>query len=230
MNILGIIPARGGSKRVPKKNIKKIVGKPLIFYTISEANKSKYFTRIVVSTENQEIAKISKKYGVSVIPRPKKLALDKTPSENVFLHVIKYLKKKENFKTDIFVVLQPTSPLRTVNDIDGAIEKFLKTDCDSLVSVTKVQHSPYWIYRLDKNKLKKQFRNKIIQQQESPLLYQINGAIYITYEHTFIKKNKLIDKNTYGYIMPPERSVDIDSPFDLKITKLLMKEKSKRIK
>ena len=226
MNFLAIIPARGGSKGISRKNIKKIAGNPLISYTINEAKKAKYLTRIVVSTEDKKIAKISKKYGVDVIPRPKKLASDRTPSELVCQQVIKYLKNNEDFETDVVVVLQPTSPLRKAEDINLAIKKFLKSDCSSVVSITEVQHSPYWMYKMDKSKMKKILTDKkITRRQDSPLIYQLNGAIYVTKKETIMEKNSLIGKNMFGYIMPYERSIDIDSQIDFDLAELLINKK-----
>ena len=226
MNFLAIIPARGGSKGIPRKNIKKMAGNPLIYYTINEAKKAKYLTRIVVSTEDKKIAKISKKYGVDIIHRPKKLANDKTPSELVCQHVIKYLKNKEDFETDVVVVLQPTSPLRKAKDINSAIKKFLKSDCSSVVSITKAQHSPYWMYKIGKSKMKKILTDKkITRRQDSPIIYQLNGAIYVTKKETIMKENTLIGKNMFGYIMPYERSIDIDSQIDFDVAELLINKR-----
>ena len=128
-SVIGIIPARGGSKRVPRKNIRTLLGKPLIVWTFEAARQSLLLDRYVVSTEDNEIAEISQTYGVEVIQRPEELAMDDTPSLPVFQHAIEHL------EGDIIVILQPTSPLRTGADIDGAIE--LITGCDSVMSVYK---------------------------------------------------------------------------------------------
>ena len=226
LNFLAIIPARGASKGIPRKNIKKMAGHPLISYTINEAKKAKYLTKIVVSTEDEKIAKISKKYRVDVIHRPKKLANDKTPSELVCQHVIRHLKNKEGFETDVAVILQPTSPLRKAEDINSAIRKFLRSDCSSVVSITKVQHSPYWMYKIDKSKMKKILTDKkITRRQDSPAIYQLNGAIYVTKKETIMEKNSLIGENMAGYIMPYERSIDIDSQTDFDLAELLINKK-----
>jgi len=130
-NILAIIPARGGSKRVPKKNIKFFKGKPLIFYTIDEANKSPYLDRVIVSTDDEEIANISINYGAEVIKRPKRLAQDDSPIIDTIFHIL------DRVEADIVVCLQPTSPLRTVEDINKAIKLFLKGGYESVISFSK---------------------------------------------------------------------------------------------
>jgi len=126
--ILAIIPARGGSKRLPKKNVRILRGKPLIFYTIDTANKSKYLDRVIVSTDDKKIAEISAKYGAEVIERPKKLARDDSPIIDAIFHVL------NKIEADIVVLLQPTSPLRTAKDIDEAINLFIDNKCDSVIS------------------------------------------------------------------------------------------------
>ena len=142
-NIVAIVPARGGSKIIPRKNIRLLNGKPLIYYTIKEAQNSKYIHRVLVSTEDREIAEIAKGYGAEVVPRPVELAQDDTPSVLVYQQVIKHLEQVEEFSTNVIVVLlQPTSPLRKAEDIDGAIEKLLHTDYDSIMSVCEGEHPP----------------------------------------------------------------------------------------
>jgi CMP-N-acetylneuraminic acid synthetase len=141
-----IIPARGGSKDIPKKNIKPLRGKPLITYTIDYAKKSRCINKVVVSTEDEEIAEISRKYGAEVMERPENLAKGESPTIDVIFHVLKILKMK-NYNPDIVVLLQPTSPLRSAKDIDNAIKLFLDSDCESVVSVYAVKHPPYWSFK-----------------------------------------------------------------------------------
>jgi len=225
MKILGIIPARGGSKGIPGKNIKKLNGKPLIFYTIREAKKSKFLSRIVVSTENEKIANISKHYGVDVIKRPKKLSEDTTSSEAVIKHVITHMKKKEEFHVDIVVLLQPNSPLRKVNDIDNSVKKFLNSNCSCVVSVCETSHTPYWMYKISKNdKLEKLIKNKkvIKRRQDAPIVYQTNGAVYVFHAKKIMKDESIISGDVRAYVMPYERSIDIDQPFDLFICEMIL--------
>lgn len=225
--IISIIPARGGSKGIPKKNIYKINNKPLIAYTINEAKKSKFFKDVIVSTEDSEIEKISKKLHAQVLKRPKKLSTDNTPTNSVIINAIKQLETKGDIEFDAIVLLQPTSPLRTVDDIDNSIKIFLKNKCDSVMSVTEVHHPPHWIYSINKKGTLAKFlksKTRIFRRQDSPKLYQLNGAILIATKEFFLKK-KEIGNNTIPYIMPQERSIDIDNFYDLKIASLILKNK-----
>lgn len=223
--ILAIIPARGGSKTIPRKNIKLLNGKPLIYYTIKESIKSKYLGRIIVSTEDKEISEISKKYGAEVIERPEELAKDETPTIDVIFHVLQVV-KAENFEPGLVVLLQPTSPLRNAQDIDNAIELFLKNDCESVVSVCEVEHSPYWSFEIENRYLKPIFGGKYLnmRRQDLPKVYTPNGAIYVSTPEILRKYKSFYCSKTIPYIMPPERSVDIDNEIDFMLAELLMRK------
>lgn len=223
-NILAILPARGGSKRVPRKNVRNLCGKPLIYYTIREALESKFLDRLIVSTENKEIAELARKFKAEVIARPVDLAEDDTPSFLVIQHAIRYLRETEDYQPEVIVILQPTSPLRTVCDIDGAINKFLRTDCDSVVSVCEVEHPLHWMYFLEGDKLKPVIGGgeKITRRQDAPKAYRLNGAVYVTHRDIIIEEDKVLGDDTRAYIMPPDRSIDIDTELDLMITELIM--------
>jgi len=229
-NIIAIVPARGGSKTVPKKNIRLLNGKPLIYYTIKEAQSSKFVQRVLVSTEDREIAEIATEYGTKVIMRPPELAQDDTPSLLVYQQVIKHLEQIESFSPNIIVVLQPTSPLRTVEDIDGAIKQFLETGCDSVVSVCGTEHPPHWMYTLEGDKLKPIIEGgeKVTRRQDTPKVYQLNGAVYVIYRDVIMKQNRVLGGDMRAYIMPSERSIDLDTEIDFKLAELLMKEKEPR--
>jgi CMP-N-acetylneuraminic acid synthetase len=223
--IIAIIPARGGSKRIPKKNIKKLIDKPLIYYTISEAKKSKFISKIIVSTDSKQIEKIAKNLGTETIIRPKKLAQDNSSSLDVVQHVIKNLESLNYF--DIIILLQPTSPLRTVTDIDSAINLFLKSKCDSVIGMTEVTHPPEFMYRITNKKIKPLIKTKIKskRRQDMPKTYQINGAIYICNRDLIMKKHTMFGKNIVPYLMPIERSIDIDTMFDFDLAKTILKNK-----
>lgn len=225
MEIVAIIPARGGSKGIPRKNIKQLFGKPLIVWTIEHAKKSRYIGRITVSTEDKEIAEISKKYGAEVIERPEELAKDETPTIDVIFHVLQVI-KAENFEPEIVVLLQPTSPLRNAQDIDNAIELFLKNDCESVVSVCEVEHSLYWSFEIENRYLKPIFGGKYLnmRRQDLPKVYTPNGAIYVSTPEILRKYKSFYCSKTIPYIMPPERSVDIDNEIDFMLAELLMRK------
>jgi len=220
--IIAIIPARGGSKRIPRKNIKLLCGKPLIYYTIREALKSKHISKTIVSTENEEVAKTSNEYSAEVIKRPIELAKDETPTIDVIFHVLRA--QAENFEPGLIVLLQPTSPLRNAQDIDNAIELFLKNDCESVVSVCEVEHSPYWSFEIENRYLKPIFGGKYLnmRRQDLPKVYTPNGAIYVSTPEILRKYKSFYCSKTIPYIMPPERSVDIDNEIDFMLAELLM--------
>ncbi len=228
--ILAIIPARGGSKGIPRKNVRLLCGKPLIAYAIEVALSSKYIGRVVVSTEDSEIAEIARQYEAEVIERPVELAQDDTPSLPVYQHVISYLEKVANHHCDIIVALQPTSPLRAVADIDGAIEKFLTLRCDSVVSVCEVEHSPHWMYTLEREQLRPIIGggDKITRRQDAPKTYRLNGAVYVVHRDIIMEHNRVVGGDMRAYIMPVERSLDIDTEIDLKLAELLMKGSEQR--
>ncbi|MFC1926569.1 cytidylyltransferase domain-containing protein [Chloroflexota bacterium] len=225
-NTIAIIPARGGSKGVPRKNIRLLAGKPLIAYSIEVALKSKLIDRVLVSTEDNEIAEIAAKFGAEVIKRPQELARDNTPSLPVFQHVIRYLDQEEGYHPETIVVLQPTSPLRTEEDIEQAMKKLSETNCDAVVSVCDLEHPPDWMYVLDGDKLKYFIRdeNRVHRRQDAAKVYRSNGAIYITRRDVIIEQNSLFGKDTRAILMPPERSIDIDSEIDLELAELLIKK------
>jgi CMP-N-acetylneuraminic acid synthetase len=221
--ILAIIPARAGSKRLEKKNIKLLCGKPLIAYTIESALASHYLNRIVISTEDEEIARISRSFGAEVIMRPLALAQDDSTTEDVIVNVLDQLKNKENYIPEILVLLQPTSPLRTTEDINNAIKIFIGTHGDSLVSITKFDHPPHWAFQIENGMLKSAFSKKSLKRsQDLPSLYRPNGALFITRTDSFIKNRSFYTKQTIPFILPRKRSIDIDDEFDFLVTEFLL--------
>ena len=228
-NILGLIPARGGSKGLPRKNIKPLLGKPLIAWTIEQALASKYLDRVVVSTDDKEIADISKKYGAEVpFMRPKELAEDNAKGIDVVLHAIDWLKENDKRKQyDLIMLLQSTSPLRTTEDIDKAIELlFLLKEAKAIVSVCEVDHHSLWVNTLPDDRCMKDFiKPKIMNKnrQELPKFYRLNGAIYIAYCNYLQKRKSFFGKETFAYIMPREKSIDIDDKIDFKLVEILIK-------
>lgn len=227
---LTIIPARAGSKRLPKKNIKDLNGKPLISYTINAAVNSKYITEAVVSTDSEEIKSIALKYGAKVpFLRPKKLADDHSKSIDVVTHAIDYYKKEFNKEFDYVILLQPTSPLRDSNDIDNAIKYLNEKNANAIISVCEMEHNPIWSNKLNKEKSMKDFLDKKFinkRTQELDKYYRINGAIYICKTNILVKENRFfIDDNIYAYEMSQEKSIDIDTNLDFILAKTLLEEK-----
>ena len=222
MKFLAIIPARGGSKGVPNKNIKLLKGNPLITYTIESALNSK-IEKVIVSTDSENIAGVAIKYGVEVVRRPKKLSADNSPTLPVLQHVLKKVKKKY----DCVVTLQPTSPFRTNSHINDALELFKKSNTDSLVSVCAVPHNynPYSVMSLDEEGLLQPFLNydeSKNSRQFKPTFYARNGAaIYITKTEIISKYNSIYGKNIKPYFMDEKSSFDIDSIWDWNLAELI---------
>lgn len=226
-SFLAIIPARSGSKGIKNKNIKLLNGKPLIQYTIDAAIESKIFNEIYVSTDSEEYASVAKKCGADLpFLRPIEIAQDNSNANEYIIHAInEYKKLGKNF--DYFVLLQPTSPLRTSSDILYAVDILISEHLDSVVSVCEAEHSPYVYNILPKNKnlyefvLKENNKNR----QEVGKYYRINGAIYIMDCNKYLKTNNFYGINSKAYIMEQQNSVDIDSELDFKFAEFLMNNK-----
>ncbi len=219
INILGVITARGGSKGVPGKNIKLLGGMPLISYTIDTAKKSKLITDLVVSTDDMEIAEVARQYGAEVpFIRPKELAEDKTPHLPVMQHSIRFMEEKLGKKFDYVVILQPTSPFRTAEDIDETLEVLIKTGADSAVSLVEIETAehPMKIKKVENNLVVPYCMKEEegIRRQDLPIAYKRNGSVYAMRRDLIIKDNRLYGEKIVGYIVSKERSVDIDVPFD----------------
>lgn len=226
--ILAIIPARGGSKGVPKKNIKKLAGKPLICWTIEAALQTTILNRVIVSTDDEEIAEIATEYGADVpFLRPSSLAQDDTTDMPVYLHALQWLEKNQVFKPDIIVWLRPTAPLRINSDIKYAVEKLIGTKADWVRSVSVIEHHPYWMFSVEGDKLLPFIEeidiSKYLQRQLLPPAYRVNGAVDVAWRETLVEKKLLYSGDVRAYIMPPERSVDIDTELDFVVAEAMMK-------
>lgn len=221
--VLAIIPARGGSKGVPRKNIKHLAGKPLIAWTIEVAKKSKYIDRLILSSENDGIIKVAKEYQCDVpFVRPSNLAKDETPGIDPILHAVDKLPGY-----DYVVLLQPTSPLRNESDIDLSIEKLIQNDGSSVVTVTESEESPYWMYELGNDeKMTPILKIKDIpkRRQDIPKSYVLNGAVYVSTTEKLLEEKAFLHKETIAQIMPRERSLDIDTEIDFRLCELMMSE------
>lgn len=223
--ILGIIPARGGSKGVPRKNIKLLAGKPLIVWTIEEAQKSGVIDKLIVSTDDEEIAEVAREYGAEVpFMRPPELATDEAKGIDVVLHAMNWYEEKgENF--DLVILLQPTSPLRKAEDILGALKTFIEKKAGAVVSVCECEHSPLWMNTLGEDLrmndfLPKEAFNK--NRQELKKFYRLNGAVYVA-EWEYLRGHKgFFGEDTFAYIMTNEKSIDIDKIIDFKIAEAIL--------
>jgi len=229
MKVLAIIPARGGSKGIPKKNIVDLNGKPLIQYTLESARQSKKLDRIFLSSDDEEIIGVVEKLGLrSDYKRPAVFASDEASGTDVVLDVLRWLEEKEGYVPDAVMLLQPTSPLRSSEDINGAIERFIRDEKKCLVGVHEMVEHPYeCVYNIEQDDwsyLAKQEKNATRRQDYKDKFYYINGALYIV-DVKFFKDEKVFikAKNTSFYIMPHERGIDIDEYSDLKRAEFLVK-------
>ena len=224
MEILSIIPARGGSKGIRSKNLKIIAQKPLLDYSVNASLQSKWINKTVVSSDDPKILRRAKKLGAELIERPKKISTDSASIESVIEHCLKYLKKKDNYVPEIIVLLQNTSPLRTSNHVDSAISSFFKNNYDSLLSGYNSHHF-IWkrnnkiIFPVNYDPKKRPNRQKFNNQ------FIENGAIYITRYKSFKISNCRISGKIGLYEMPQELSIDIDTKNDLSKVKKIMKYK-----
>jgi CMP-N,N'-diacetyllegionaminic acid synthase len=229
-SILCTICARGGSKGVKNKNIRELNGKPLIAYTIEQAKRSKLFEHIVVSTDSDDIADIASKYGAEVFFRRSKELSSDTASKfdvikDAFVRSEEYYKKKFDYLVD----LDATSPLRSVEDIVNSFKLFLENNYDNLITATPSRRSPYFnLIELDKDgkvRLSKKLDNLVVCRQDAPKSYDMNASIYIWKREVILNSNSIFLEKTGLYIMPEERSIDIDSELDFIIVEFLMKRK-----
>ena len=226
--ILCIIPARGSSKRFPRKNIALLAGKPLIVYTLEAARNSKLFEKIVVSTEDKEIAEVSGKYGVEVLERSADLASDTARVPEVCLDVInQYEEKGEKF--DIVCILLPTSPLRKPEHLVEALKKFKDNKADYLMSTTDYRYSPFRALKENENGLLEPFFDKkyFTRDQLNPKVVVHNGCIIMFKTEKFKEDKDYYGEKIAGYYMPFEYSIDINEPVDLKIAEVILKSEEK---
>ena len=227
--VMGLILARGGSKGIPQKNIRILAGKPLIAWTIEAARLSQCISRIIISTEDDQIAEIARLFDGDVpFKRPDELATDDSPSIDAVLHAVRWLEAHENYYPEYIMLLQPTSPLRSAEDIQKAVQLMRESGSDSLVSVVLVEHHPFWTYVIKTDGCIAQFVSKdqaYNNRQDLPPIYALNGAIYIARRGALLKYQSFFSETTQAYIMPQERSMDIDTLWDFHLAGLILKDK-----
>jgi CMP-N,N'-diacetyllegionaminic acid synthase len=222
---LAIIPARGGSKRLPRKNILDLNGKPLIAWTVLAGLQSKYIDNVIVTSDDEEILSIAEEFGSAIIKRPDNLANDFATTFDAIKHTI-----ENSDEYDYIVLLQPTSPLRDTSHINEAIELLETKNADAVVSVCEVEHSPLWSNTLPvdgnmKGFLREEVLNK--RSQDLEIYYRLNGAIYICRTDKLLEEGSfLLKNNIFAYVMDRKSSIDIDEEIDFKFAEILSKEKN----
>lgn len=227
--IKALIPARGGSKGIPNKNMSILNGHPLLYYTIKEALKIFDSKDIFLSSDSDKILDYGNKFNINLLKRPSEISGDNATSSEVIKHFIQNIElvDKENFT---IIYLQPTSPLRNANDIDESIKLYNKNECGSLISVKKLQDFPEKAYKLDENnRLTKKLdsMNSSELRQDLPNSYYPNGAIYIFEKTLFLKEGLIPQSNILPYIMNELNSIDIDTKSDLRIAEIILRDSIK---
>ena len=230
MRTIGIIPARGGSKGIPRKNLAPLLGKPLLAYTIEAAKASQFLTDIVVSTEDQEIGTVSRDWGAQVpFYRPAELATDKALSVPVVLHALREMEQITSKPYDIVVMLQPTSPLRSAHDIDSGIQLLLDTGADSVISVVDVGgHHPFRMKRVVGQNILINYIDQGFEdmrpRQELPPVYIRSGALYIVRRSILADQQTFVGRDCRAYVMPEHRAINIDTRMDLILAEQLLRQ------
>ena len=226
---LTIIPARGGSKAIPHKNIKLLAGKPLIAWTIETAINCRKLSRVIVSTDDPEIAKVALQCGAEVpFLRPAELAMDESSSLSVVLHLVHWLEEQGSPVPEYVLLLQPTSPFRTTEDIEAAIKSANSRRINAVVSVCEAKVHPFLCKRIQADGRLVDFMTAHInslRRQDLPPTYSLNGAIYMNRYESLLEERTFLPKDTLPYLMPPERSLDLDTPWDWHLAELILREK-----
>jgi len=232
--VLGLIPARGGSKGIPRKNIATLAGRPLLTYTCDAALNSRGLARVVLSTDDEEIAGVGRESGVEVpFLRPAELANDETPSVDVAEHAVRWLADREGWQAEVVVLLQPTSPLRQARHIDEALMLMDDTDIDTVVSVMPVPHrfNPYNVMRVEGGLLEDFWQDGVgfdrFRRQNLPVLYARNGpAVLASRADLILTSHTFYGARVAPYLMSEEESVDIDTDFDLRLAEWLISQRA----
>ena len=231
MNILCTICARGGSKGVPNKNIRDLLGKPLILYTIEQAFRSKMINRVVVSTDSGQIASVAKQAGAEVpFMRPAHLATHDAPKLPVIHHTVQYYMNNVNYQPDYVIDLDPTSPLRLNEDIDKCLDLIINDPaCDSVITGYRSNKNPYFnMIEISQNgyaQLSKKTEKLIAGRQDAPAVYAMNASIYVWRTRVLLNQERIISGRVRFFEMPEDRSIDIDTEVDFKLVELLIKER-----
>jgi len=222
MKTLGVIPARGGSKSIPLKNVSPLNQKPLIEYSIESALASGVLDRVIVSTDHNEIIKVSKKYeGIEIIRRPPELSTDYAPTESALLHVCDVLEKNDGFVPEVVLTLEPTSPLRSIETIKSCVEVFENTNSDSVMGVVELSHYPGVI---NKGRYKFLIKDSSRRRQDRRAIYMESSTIYGT-KLSFLRKTKsVIGETPYALVVKKNEAVDINDEWDFVIAELILKK------
>jgi CMP-N-acetylneuraminic acid synthetase len=226
--VLALITARGGSKGLPRKNVLPLAGRPLIAWSIKAALEAACAPRVVVSTDDQEIAQAALAWGAEApFLRPAALAQDDSPHIEVILHAVEWLAHNQGYEPQWVLLLQPTSPLRVAQDIDDALALARAHGAASVVSVREAPDHPWLLQTLDQAGRLRQFMPTpagYLRRQDFPAVHALNGAIYLVERHRLLKSRALMDRETLALVMPPERSLDVDTAWDFHLARLILED------
>lgn len=230
--VLGIIPARGGSKEVPRKNIRMLADKPLIAWTFEAVRTCAVLDRVIVSTDDPEIADLAVAWGGDVpFLRPADLARDDTPDFPVYQHALAWLAEQEGYIPDVVVWLRPTAPLRTGGDIEAAVRLLVESGADCVRSVCETEHHPFWMKRMHEGRLlpfqEGKDEQRYYRRQLLPPVYRLNGVIDVVRRRPLREDDGLFSGDVRGYVMSPERSIDLDTEMDFLLAELLLAKRSR---
>jgi CMP-N,N'-diacetyllegionaminic acid synthase len=231
LQILGIVPARGGSKGIPRKNLAALAGKSMIAWTIEAALSSPSINRVIVSTEDREIGEAARALGAEVpFWRPDEFAKDDSPGIAPVLHAVRWLASNEDYHPDYVMLLQPTSPLRTKEDIEAVVRLARERQCDAVVSVTPAGAHPFWMKQIGADGTLQAFLNppqQYSRRQDLPAVYKLNGAVYLIRREPLLEQETFYPAGTLAYVMPECRSLDVDSEWDLHLADLLLQDRNR---
>ncbi|MCA9062947.1 MAG: acylneuraminate cytidylyltransferase family protein [Planctomycetaceae bacterium] len=228
--LLGCIFARGGSKGVPGKNIRPLAGKPLIAHAIEAALASRSLDRVIVSTDDQHIAEVARRYGaLTPFTRPQHLATDTAPERLAWRHAIEFMESHEGHEIDVLVSIPPTCPLRSPDDIDRCVDRLLSTDADIVLTVTEAHSNPWFnMIRLDEDEyaqLAIRPEQRITRRQDAPTVYDLTAVAYAARRDSVMTHDSIFDSRVRTVTVPAERAVDIDTEFDLKLAEFLLSQR-----
>ena len=234
MNYIALICARKGSKGVPGKNIRPLAGKPLIAWSIQAAKKVERISRVIVSTDSDEIAEVAKEYGAEVpFIRPTELAQDASPEWLVWRHAINFLSENENFEIDGLVVIPPTAPLRNIHDIENCLDEFEKGNVDVVITVSNAHRNPYFNMITNDSQgyssLVIKPKDNIIRRQDTPPVFDVTTVAYVARPEFVEQHNGLFEGRVRSVNVPSERALDIDTMFDFRIAECLIADNGEEI-
>lgn len=224
MKVLAVVPARGGSKGIPSKNIRPVAGKPLLVYTIEEARNARCIDRLVVSTDSDEIAKVAREAGVEVIMRPASLATDDAPTELALIHALDTLKAADGYDPDAVMTLEPTSPLRTSRLIDRCVETLASQNADSVLTVIETREC---FGTIVDGRFDYLVKNQARRRQDREPLYRESSTVYLTRVKTLRDRQSVLGERLYPVVVEPEEAIDINSPLDLAVAEAVMRWRRK---